>query len=254
MEIDLSTLSKGVFMFPRSRLVAFALTFLLIISACNLPTAATPTVLPPLPTGTDLPATQPAPATSTLSATGTLLPEPTFTQPAAFTVTVSPTASPVTITASTGNLNVRRGPGVGYNPIGGLLKGEAAVATGRDYRGDWLYVTLPSQPDKSGWVNSQTKFSTVTGDVMGLSVMEVAPPKPAYFRNCTFHSMLVEPGGVVIPPQGESPLNEVQFNPGEYQVKDDSVAGSPTVMEATLLEGYTIDIRTDGIPNTYSCP
>jgi hypothetical protein len=155
--------------------------------------------------------------------------------------------------ASTGNINVRRGPGVGYNPVAGLLKGQTAIATARDANGDWLLITLPSST-KTGWVSARTRFSTLTGDPASLPVMSVDAPKPAYFRNCTFHPMLVQPAEVVIPPQSESPDNKVQFNPGEYEIIDASLAGEPTVLEATLFEGQTIDIRTDGIPNTYSCP
>jgi len=235
----------------RPRLIQFALAFLLLITACNLPTAAAPTLLP-TQAATALPVSPTAPSLPTpLPPTESLPPAPTPSLAPSWTATLSPTAAPVTVSA-TGNLNVRRGPGVGYNPVGGLLKGETATATARDANGEWLYISLASS--KPGWVSILTKFSTVSGDVQSLPVMNVDPPKPAYFRNCTFHPMLVKPAGITVPPQNESPQNKVQFNPGDYEVKDTSVAGEPTVMEATLFEGQTIDIRTDGIPNTYSCP
>jgi len=238
----------------RPRLIQFALAFLLLITACNLPTSATPA---PLPTqaATALPVS-PTPSwtaslPTSLPPTEGLPPVPTPSLAPSWTATTPPTAAPVTVSA-TGNLNVRRGPGVGYNPVGGLLKGETATATARDANGEWLYISLPSS--KPGWVSILTKFSTVSGDVQSLPVMSVDAPKPAYLRNCTFHPMLVKPVGITVPPVNESPENKVQFNPGDYEVKDTNVAGEPTVMEATLFEGQTIDIRTDGIPNTYSCP
>ncbi len=225
------------------RITFIVLTLTLILSACSLP------VTIPLPfstqaqgTATPLSPTPPVAVIATLPGTGAVPPVPL------------PTTLQVIITASTGDLNVRRGPGVGYNAIGAIYKDEFSVATARDYRGDWLYITIPEQADKSGWVNTQTQYSIVSGDVMALSVLNVEPPKAAYFRNCTFRPMLVDPGGVVIPPQNEAPLNNVQFNPGYYVVKDGMAEGTPMVMEATLLEGYTIDIRTDAIPKTYSCP
>ncbi len=226
---------------------------LFIVTACNLPTGVPPLPQPSQPaewTATTLPPSATLPAIASPQATGTLAGTPIPT----FTAVVLSTPLPVVITASTGNLNIRRGPGVGYNPIGGLLKGETSTATARDDIGGWLFIALPGQPDKSGWVNTQTQYSTVVGDVMALSVLSVDAPKAAYFRNCTFHPMLVQPGGVVIPPQGSAPLNQVQFNPGDYIIKDGAVAGNPEVMEATLLEGYTVDIRTDATPSTTSCP
>ncbi len=235
----------------RPRLIQFALAFLLLITACNLPSAAAPTP-PPTQAATALPASPTAPSLPTpLPPTESLPPALTPSLAPSWTATTPPTAAPVTVSA-TGNLNVRRGPGVGYNPVGGLLKGETATATARDAKGEWLYISLASS--KPGWVSTLTKFSTVSGDVQSLPVMSMDPPKPAYFRNCTFHPMLVKPAGVTVPPQNESPQNKVQFNPGDYEIKDTSVAGEPTVMEATLFEGQTIDIRTDGIPNTYACP
>jgi hypothetical protein len=230
---------------PNQHRIAFiVLTLTLILSACGLP-------------GTDL---LPA-STQTISSTATP-PVPTTPDPVISTVPPAPTDVPiplptalqVIITASTGDINIRRGPGVGYNSIGALLKDQFSVASARDYRGDWLFVSIPGQTDKFGWVNTQTKYSIVTGDVMALSVLSVDPPKMAYFRNCTFRPMRVDPGGVVIPGQNEAPLNVVPFYPGDYIIKDGMAPGTPEVMEATLLEGYTIDIRTDAIPNTYACP
>ena len=237
----------------RIGLAAFALLFAVL--ACNLPSNATATSIPPAPVvPTQLPA-QPSP----VAPTQTVMPaaEPSVAASATLPPTVVPvtsTASLVTVTASTGNLNIRRGPDAAYNPISALLKGQSSTAAARDDKGDWINIAIPSAPGQSGWVSTRTQYTTVQGDVMSLPVVTVDPPKPAYFRNCTFHPMIVDPGGKVIPPQTDSPNNKVQFNPGDYVIKDGSVSGNPTVMEATLLEGYSIDIRTDGIPNTYSCP
>ena len=194
----------------RPRLIQFALVFLLLITACNLPTFATPA---PLPTqaATALPASPTPSWTASLPTplppTEGLPPAPTPSLVPSWTATTPPTAAPVTVSA-TGNLNVRRGPGVGYNPVGGLLKGETATATARDANGEWLYISLPSS--KPGWVSILTKFSTVSGEVQSLPVMSVDAPKPAYLRNCTFHPMLVKPVGITVPPVNESPENKVQ--------------------------------------------
>lgn len=239
----------------RFRLISFTLFFLLVMLACNLPSATPTPILPTdiiiIPSATEpapVPPTQPA--AETALPTLTLSPIPSWT--ATLAATISPTAGVITISV-TGNLNIRRGPSIAYNPVGGLLKGQTATASARDANGDWLMIAIPNST-KTGWVSSRTKFSTISGDIMSLPVMTVDAAKPAYFRNCTFHPMLVQPVEVVIPPQTEAPDNKIQFNPGDYEIMDASVAGEPTVLEATLFEGQTVDIRTDGIPNTYSCP
>lgn len=218
----------------------------IILTACNLPAAigepaAVPTNTPP-PPPTAIPAEtsmEPTP----IPPTDTPLPEPTLT----------PTSSAVTITAATGNLNIRRGPGTYYNVITSMTQGQSATAVGRDAPGYWLYISIPSNPSAYGWISTQTPYSTIQGDANLLPIMTAPAPLPAYIRNCTFHPMIINSGGIVLPPQTSAPANSAQFTPGAYTATDQSVMGA-TPKELTLNEGSTVDITVDGLNNVYACP
>jgi hypothetical protein len=224
------------------------------LAACNLPAAempapapsesvaipptATAAPIPPTPTfGGDLP---------TESATATSSPSP------------SPTPTPTTsneviITAATGNLNIRRGPSSYYNVVTSLAQGQSARASGRDAQGHWLYIAIPANPSAFGWISTQTQYSTIEGDVNALPIIAAPAPLPAYIRNCTFHPMQINPGGIVLAPQTSAPANVASFAPGNYTATDQSVAGS-VPKNITLSEGMTLDINTDGLNNNYTCP
>jgi len=225
----------------------FAILLLIAaILACNLPGNQGPDA-PPSATEslindetTSPPTETSIPVTSTTAPT--ITPEP------------SPTSNVVTITASGGNINIRRGPGVGYNPIAIFENGQSAVATARNADGSWLNISLPDGSGKPGWVNTRTQYSSITGDVTLLPVNSVTAPEPAYIRNCTFHDMLVKPGETKIKNQTSSPENKLQFNPGNYEVFDTSVSGNKSIKTVNLREGDTIDITKDGLGNPYSCP
>jgi hypothetical protein len=246
-------LIKGVSMLSQKICHSIPLFVLVLaVSACNLP-SNTPTAKQPV----DVEPTQPAPLPDSATAT-VFIPTATLatsTPVKTATLTVSPTASVVTITADGGNLNVRRGPGIGYNPISGLLKGESSTVIARDETGEWLKLSsIPKLPRKTGWVNAKTKYSGVKGDVMSLPVEKVDPPKPAYVLNCTFHPMDVYPVGVSVPPQNEKPKNKVEISPGEYEVFDSTISGGTSIASIAVLEGETARIKTDGLGNSYSCP
>ena len=214
--------------------------------ACNLPGSQGQE---PSPTSTEAVInTKPtlSPTEASVPATSTTLPS--------LTLEPSPTSNVVMITASGGNINIRRGPGVGYNPIAIFENGQSAVAAARNADGSWLNISLPGGSGQSGWINAKTQYSSITGDVNLLPVNSVTAPEPAYIRNCTFHVMLVQPGETRIKNQTESPNNKLQFNPGNYEVFDTSVDGKKPVKTINLREGDTIDITKDGLENSYSCP
>jgi hypothetical protein len=159
----------------------------------------------------------------------------------------------VTILAS-GNLNVRRGPSQAYNVVGFLTSGESATVLGRNEDSSWLYIEIPSVPGRFGWISADSQFASVSGPVSGLPTIPYEAAVPAYLRNCTFHPMLISPGGFTLPPQTSAPDNQRQVNPGHYEAVDLNQQGNPTVFSADLREGDTVDIRKDGLGNTYSCP
>jgi hypothetical protein len=161
----------------------------------------------------------------------------------------------VTITAVKGNLFIRRGPNMAYNPISILAKGQTVTALARDVLARWLQVPLPGQPDKTGWVSIQTDYSQVVGEVRGLpEIMTTDWPVASYIRNCTYHQMLVEPGDVIIPSLLGAPDNEVWIYPGTYTVYDYDLQDLPEIMGVNLHEGIEIDIREDGNGEHRKCP
>jgi hypothetical protein len=159
------------------------------------------------------------------------------------------------LTAVKGNLFIRRGPNLAFNPISVLMAGQSAPALARDVLGTWVQIPIPGNPEKYGWVSLQTDYSFLSGDVM--SLREITPtywPDLAFLRNCTFHEMVTDPGGIVIPSLDNFPANEVQINPGAYRIFDTAVDGSPEVLKVELREGSAIDIRTDGDGEHRKCP
>lgn len=221
------------------------IVFALISLACNLgaQTASTPE-----PTAIPLSST----ATATieiLQPTDTSLP----TQEPTSGIVASATPAGVIITAATGNINIRRGPGVAYNVLAGMVEGTSATASGRTEDGLWLFIPLPSDATQFGWISTQTGYSQLQGDVLSLPIQPFLPPVPAYIRNCTFHPMLVKPGDVLLKDQTLSPDNKKQFNPGEYKIYDQAVSNT-LVKTLKISEGDSVDIGKDGLGNTYTCP
>lgn len=204
-----------------------------------------------------------SPLAALSTATHTPSPSPTATTAPSPTETASPQPTeeptrtelaPVTLHASGGNLNMRRGPGIGYNVLAALRNGEQGTITGRSQDSQWFYIGIPGQPGSSAWVSGASQYSLVQGDPTGIPVMLVEPPAPAYLRNCTFHPVMIQPGNVLLAEQFDAPANQKQFNPGIYQGYDQSVEGYPKIFGVELREGNTIDITSDGLDNTYACP
>ncbi len=171
------------------------------------------------------------------------------------TATATLTPPVVTITAVNGNLFVRRGPDLAYNAVSALMKDQVATALGRDVLARWVQIPIPGQPNKTGWVSIQTQYSAVSGDVMTLpEVTNVPRPIASYFRNCTNHKMLVEPGDTVLLSVSGYPDNIQWINPGIYTVYDYDLPKQPEVLSAELREGLAIDILVDGSGEHKKCP
>ncbi len=134
-------------------------------------------------------------------------------------ISMTPTLPSVTVTAINGNLYIRRGSGSDFNPIGALAQGQTVTASGRDILSQWLYIPIPSETGKFGWVSTLTIYSSVGGDIMDLPVVDSDLAVPAFIQNCSSQNMLVQPAGVVLPPWYQFPNNIVQFDPGEYTIQ-----------------------------------
>ncbi len=177
----------------RKRAGALLIIVLLLLLACNLPTAPATqngqASQPPAPltptdaavatvvTFTALPF-----ATPTFTLTPTPSPSPTLTPTTTPTptLTLTPTPSKPTISVSV-NTNCRTGPGDAYDRVGALLVGETADVIARDPYGLFWYIPNPDSPGNYCWVWGQ--YATITGDTVSLPVFTPPPtptPAPAF--------------------------------------------------------------------------
>jgi|SRR5271157_1089892 len=173
-------------------------------------------------------------------------------------LTATPTLPLVTITAINGNLYIRRGSGSDFNPIGVLVQGQTATVLGRDILDQWLYIPIPSEAGKFGWVSTLTLYSLVSGTTMDLPVVDSDLAVPAFIQNCSTHNMIVQPTGVILPPLYQYPNNIVQFDPGEYTIMDyDNVKYNPNSnqgMVVDLREGELFKFTAMGTVAQHKCP
>lgn len=91
---------------------------------------------------------------------------------ALLTPTETPESAP-SLLADTA-LNVRRGPSLLYDIVGGLQPGEQLNIVGKNGAGDWWQVILPGEVE--GWVYSA--LVRAEGDVNQVAVIDDIPPPP----------------------------------------------------------------------------
>lgn len=230
-----------------NRALVFAVVIIAAVLACSLPVGSGWETPPPADTKAF---TATEEATRVPSVTATSAPPATATQAPTQTSLPTATMNIVMITASGGSLNIRRGPGVPYNPIAILTEGQTATVIARNADGSWLHIEIPDGSGQ-GWVNATTQFSVSTGTINLLPVATVDLPVPAYIRNCTLHEMRIKPTGVIVPSH-TNPSDKLQFDPGYYDIVD--ISTGKTVLSIDLREGNTIDITKDGLGNMYTCP
>jgi hypothetical protein len=231
------------------RYVSIALLIVLVTQACAQVRLDVP---PALPTARDI-----APFTTEEQAN--LLPTQTSTVeiPIPIETEIPPTATSfpkVTISAVKGNLFIRRGPDMAFNPIGVLYKDTSAEVIARDVLSKWVQIKI-SNSDKTGWISIQTNYSQIEGEIQNLP--EYTPtewPIAAYLRNCTHHQMYVMPSEVVISSSFAFPDNEIWVYPGTYTVYDIDVPGDPEVGQFVIKEGSNMEIRDDGLGEHRKCP
>jgi hypothetical protein len=229
--------------------ILITLLFVLLAQACMQVKLETS---PTLPTAQDI-------ETVAGGEQSSLLPTPTATLEAITSTKteISPTVNStpsVTINVVNGNLFIRRGPDMAFNPIGVLYKNTSAEAIARDVLSKWVQVKIPNS-SKTGWVSIQTDYSQVEGSLEDLP--EYTPiewPVAAYIRNCTYHRMYILPSEVILPSYFEFPDNEIWIYPGTYTVLDIDVPDDPEVEKFTIKEGSEIEIREDGLGEKRKCP
>ena len=157
----------------------------------------------------------------------------------------SKTPMRVTFSVSGGNLNVRRGPSLAYNYVGVLNDKESANVVGRDRISRFVMIEMPGDPNTRGWVTTETQYSSVDGDISSLPFVQVEPAKPAFIRNCTYHTLMIYPEGIQLLPKTEKPYNEERLDVRTYQVYDLENPENKPIEMITLSEGRTVDIKVD---------
>ncbi len=167
---------------------------------------------------------------------------------------VAPAILPnVTITAIKGNLNIRRGPDVAYNPIGVFYKGTSAKVIAHDVLTKWAQIVIPNS-EKTGWVSLLTDYSSVEGDLASLPGFTTTDwPIIAYLRNCTHHQMFIMPGEITLLSSYAAPENEIWLNPGHYTVYDLDMPDLPEVKSFDIREGQIIEVVDDGTGEHRRC-
>ena len=128
------------------RILSIVLLFVLLTQACTLVRLNAP---PALPTAQDI---EPFSTEEQV----TLLPTQTAMDeiPVPTATKISPTAasfSEVKISAVKGNLFIRRGPDMSFNPVGVLYKDTSAEVIARDILSKWVQVKIPNS-DKTYFV------------------------------------------------------------------------------------------------------
>ena len=232
----------------QQKILAFTLTAILL-QACMQVRVDAPSALP-TPRDIETVAIEDQP-------TATLTASPVPVTATATSTSIPPTETPipnVTIHAVKGNLFIRRGPDMAFNPISVLYKDTGTKVIARDVLSKWVKVVIPDS-DKTGWISLQTQYSQVDGDIQSLP--ELAPtewPVPAYLRNCTRHQMYILPAEIVLPSSLEQPENMIWLNPGTYTAYDMDIAGEPEAATVVLSEGSIVEILYDGTGEHRKCP
>ncbi len=225
-----------------------ALLLVVLLPAC---VRARPGAVPALPPVQDIETVTTEEVDSFVSPTKIV---ETFT-PIPTKISSTPTSLPnVTVTAIKGNLFIRRGPDLAYNPTGILYKDTSAKAIARDVLSDWVEIMIPGSQN-TGWVSIQTQYSKVDGDIAALPGFTPKDwPLAAYLRNCTHHEMYILPGEITLPSYLAAPENETWLYPGRYTIYDLEVADVPEVAEVDIREGSDVEIQLDGLGEARKCP
>ncbi|NJN80558.1 MAG: SH3 domain-containing protein [Anaerolineales bacterium] len=189
------------------------------------------------------------PSTHTSTPLPTVTPVPTSTQ-------LSTPQAQVTITAVNGNLYIRRGPGIKYNRIGVLKKGESAQVIAQDVLSNWVQINIPNS-EITGWVSIMTGFSEITGDLKTLPNFTFTDfPLAAYIKNCTEHELHIEPGDYYLYNlfTNADSLNEVRVDSGVYYIYDATLPDVPLIQTVDMQEGETAYITVNGLGEEHKCP
>jgi len=145
------------------------------VMATDSPTQPPTTTATEAPTETPTEIPSPTPTnTPTLTGTPTETPTAAPTEaPTPVPPTDTPTPSLPSVTIDV-DLNVRLGPGTGYNRVGLLTPGSTVEIVGRNEDGSWWQIAYPDAPEGMAWISASYGTAENTGAVP----VVVIPPTP----------------------------------------------------------------------------
>jgi len=199
--------------------------------------------------------------------------------PAAKTPTMQQSDGPGGLTGkASSTLNVRSGPGNGYNVLGLLRRGAEVSIVGQDEDGGWLQIEYPVHSNLHGWVIAGSL--EVQGD---LASVAIATPDTLPMADLpTYEAVATEPtesttpevtitptstpapslpdlvvGGslvtsgvlvVTVTNQGTGALTATAIDVAVFDAEGADLFNSTTSVVQTLNAGASIDIRTGYLP------
>lgn len=173
---------------PRIYLIVGLLIILSL--ACNRPeqpsieTSVAQTVAAAQP-GAPPPAVD-EPGSAAAEPTSTFTPEVSDTPTLTPTITLTPTPDIAMILVSE-NTNCRTGPGVVYDWLVTMQKGDQSEAVAVDPTGDYWYIRRPGQPSSYCWLWGE--YATPSGPYQALPVFTPIPtPTQGFDFKITYHS------------------------------------------------------------------
>ena len=133
----------------------------------------------------------------------------------------SPTVNPFcSIRANVEGLNVRSGPGINYDAISTLTRGQTVPVSGSDSARSWWQISLSGQ---TGWVSAS--YSTAVGVCDNVLIVPL-PPSPTVPAGATpiyippsFTPLPLPPTAIPSPPIRVVILNTLTFTPCYFKNK-----------------------------------
>ncbi len=244
------------------RLLAASLSLLLTALACNLPGAS---VDNQALLATSVAMTQTAQATDDAGASPTeavtSTPSATFTASPTATITQTPTPEFPTANLSE-NTNCRTGPGLVYDLIRTLLRGDSARILGRNTDGTYWYIQDPSRPGDDCWLWG--RYVQVSGSTDQLPVFTPPPtPTPSFVWTGTWETWIDANMGTLVLTQSGNSISGTLTGSGETftisgttseggRVANGEVRDAADVLEATF--SWRMRDSTNQFTGTWSDP
>ncbi|MGQ9815388.1 MAG: SH3 domain-containing protein, partial [Candidatus Roseilinea sp.] len=169
-----------------------------------------------------------------------------------------PTATPVPSLVKVTNdfVNVRTGPGTGYERVGQLNLGQIVPVVAKNEDGTWWQIEFQGGPDGKAWVIGQ--YVEFSGDANAVPVVKVAPP--AAVSTSAAPAATAVPAATAtseLPPSALLPYSQsMRFSPrddiGDVPLGHDGPKSSTLVWEINGAKKLELEITVKPGPGTYS--